>query len=494
MEQPQQKIYQKYHFIWIISSIIIAIIWVIIFNSFTWKNSIDISESNTWTTTHITENGDIELPTIFPEDLTQIFAKESIFTKNWKINNCNPNDISIEYIFHNKNTLPSSLITNTIYVLESWEYILDSYINVSNCTAIISSENTFLRTKEPKSFSIRSDKDSNFILYGMKFDWTNTSSWEIQEKNGVWIFLNGSSNNTITDISSYNNETYGIYIWGKSKNNTFSNITIFGNTEWIHINDAQENILENINSFNNSSDGIYIWSNSDNNLLKNIYSYNNERNGFFIKNAHHNTFNNILSFNNGANGFYILSKSWFNAFNNILSFSNNETWFLFHDSDENLLNNISVFNNKIDGFSMRRNSHIIYNILNSFNNWEKWFRFWDGWVANNYYGIIKTFSNWENISGKNTLKLWNKSPLFTDGKIIEQSLWDLLKFKWIKANSDENTWKLFVQWKQETLSWSLIDIYDFTNISQKQTPIFYYNDKKLETYWDYDSQKYIWEF
>ncbi|CAB3287915.1 protein of unknown function [Methanocaldococcus lauensis] len=127
------------------------------------------------------------------------------------------------------------------------------------------------------------------------------------------IFFGYSSNNTITNVTAYNNNMYGILLWNLSNNNIITDVNAYGNKDsGILLDSSSNNIITNVNVSNNDC-GIDLYY-SSNNTITNINTHNNKY-GIYLDNSSNNNIiylNNII--NNTNNNIYIDDNSQDNSF------------------------------------------------------------------------------------------------------------------------------------------------------------------------------------
>jgi parallel beta-helix repeat protein len=196
-------------------------------------------------------------------------------------------------------------------------------------------------------------KIANLQVDGNKTSYTNS--------NNYGIYLNNSSNNTITGNTCNNNE-YGIRITG-------NNNTVTGNT-----------------CNNNSSSGIYLSSSSNNTVTGNTCNNNNY--GIYLySSSNHNTVTGNTCYNNSSYGIYLYSSS-----NNTITgntCNNNEYGIRLYSSSNNTFTGNTCNNN---------NSHGIY-LGSSSNNTVT-----GNTCNNNNYGIYLTSSSNNTVTGNTCIR------------------------------------------------------------------------------------------
>lgn len=370
-----------------------------------------------------------DIPTVWwdiPDDLTLMFASGSIYVDTWDTNTCDYESMTVVEVLAWTDTLPSTLVADTIYELWDWDYITSSGngITLMGCTAIIWNENTNLYS----SSEISSDTDwlikwvgiSNTIVYWISLDWENDWAWSThnKSKNGIyfsslsnstiwnsiiadfhekWLKIDNSDYNYIRWIDSNNNSEDGIYIaWGSSQNTFYDNVTHNNNQSWLEINgpdnniitlhtsyantyywyylqwSASQNTLSEITAMWNNSDWInMIWDNVDQNTISNSIVLNNWGDWIELNDWDNNIFTNLRTYNNSDHWVFLDNGSENNTFNNIMSFNNINYWFYLDDSnsDNNAINNSIFFNNASYGVYIRNwDNNMVHNSQTNSNN------------------------------------------------------------------------------------------------------------------------------
>ncbi|MEA3514986.1 MAG: NosD domain-containing protein [Nanoarchaeota archaeon] len=118
-----------------------------------------------------------------------------------------------------------------------------------------------------------------------------------QNNNGIYLWgLNiGSYSNTLSNINSYSDRTYGIYL-KKSDLNTIFQSTMNSNMNGIGLSDSNLNNISNITADSNNYDGIEIES-SYSNILSNISLIENQY-GIYFMYSDSNFMSNIAASSN----------------------------------------------------------------------------------------------------------------------------------------------------------------------------------------------------
>jgi hypothetical protein len=191
--------------------------------------------------------------------------------------------MSVVYLTAGVDTIPSTLVTRTIYVLAPGKYIRTNSIAMNACSAIVGSSGDVQlyasRGNSYLSYLIATFSNSkNIIIDNIKFDGYNDGTGTTHPNISYGIYGDKINNSTINNIS-LENFFYGMYL----------------------VNGSFRNKISNVRSYSNISYGIrqyYSVIHTGNNLYNNIITFNNLNYGMSIEYSTHNTVNNIQSFNN----------------------------------------------------------------------------------------------------------------------------------------------------------------------------------------------------
>ncbi len=376
------------------------------------------------------------------------WSDKTAYTENrsWYNNECLNNTVIYT------NTLPTTLLSNTTYILASWNYNISSIINFNNCWAFISS-GTATITSTTSSNYIYINSRKNNIIDNIKINWNNNNN-----TNGIYI--NTQSNyNTLNNIQTYNN-TNGIYINTQSNYNTINNVKAYNNSNWIQINASSGNIINNSQTYNNAQ-WMYLYYGS-NNIINNSQAYNNTTYWVNIYSSN-NVLNNIQSYNNNIGIYFSASSSVY--------------------SRNNIFNNIDVYNNTWYWIS----------ITSTYRNSVLW---------NKYYGYLNVYGNTNNLNITTTRDRY--LTWWLAWEILDRSKWSFKSSSivdWNKITNPRNGSGIYLLDQFLTItrsnipSWSWIPeiIYSYWSQISPQTQPVRYNSWLLEYYWSaWSSWKYIW--
>jgi len=172
---------------------------------------------------------------------------------------CSYSNSDIVYINWWINSIPENISWNTIYVLNSGDYILDYMINITeNCTAIIglSWTTTFYTTKYLGA-TIKIVSWTNNIIENIILEWKLDWSWSTHTGNNYWIYIS-TTGNIINNIKNYDQTRFAIYM--DDFDNTIINSNFYKTdieSEY-PINQKSDSILENQSESWNTSENIKL--------------------------------------------------------------------------------------------------------------------------------------------------------------------------------------------------------------------------------------------
>ncbi len=368
-------------------------------------------------------------------------SDRTAYTKHRDSVGCDTNLMTIVPVDNYENTaaidmIPASPMANTIYLLNSGTHIISSNITINgNCTAIVGTGLTKIRTQNQIS-SATIDVNWNFWILdnldlhanengiggqhpanntGIYENWIN---WARNSFNNIaltffsthWLFIGGTGNSAITNISWNNNAiTIGI----ESEKTVLQNIFINNNqAEAISIKNSSGGIIENIQG---SSTVSLVKIESSSNLIFSWITLDTATYGFIIENSTGLIIENFSLFAL-QEGFSLIN-------NDILSL---QSWTL----SSNIIwindNSSSLF---ISGLSISNSTNIDWAIKLQ----------WGGYGNKGYFiatGLI--LSN--NLEGINIQQPRDTFSVF-DFTVTNQSQWKVFNFNawplswWITINS-----------------------------------------------------------
>ncbi len=212
-----------------------------------------------------------------------------------------------------------------------WENIQDTIDNTNAGSTIVVHDGTYTESVNvSKQLTIQSESDSASTIvnasvsttnvFNVTADYVNISGFTVQNatalgmigihlnnaehcnisgnivtNNFFGIFLNSSSNNTLTSNTADSNSDSGIFLLNSS-NNTLTSNTADSNTNLgIFLNSSSNNALTSNTANSNSNIGIFLNSSSNNNTLtSNTASSNTNFDFYSDENSHNNTVEDLM--------------------------------------------------------------------------------------------------------------------------------------------------------------------------------------------------------
>lgn len=392
----------------------------------------------------------------------------SPYNRYWTEQNCDIETMknNIEYIDSPDQIVWNNVTTgNAIYII-SWnlESLLDA-IEPKSCSAFIGMGDVSISSFSSSSsniFNISAKK--NVIIDNIKIKW------------------NGSNN-------------AGIYLYN-AHNNTINNVEVWWAKKWIYIEGSSNNTLNKIKSHDNDLYGFQITLSWDHNYISDSQIYNNSNDGIRIENSDYNVINNILTYNNVSKWIYFNTSNYW-VVNNSQTY-NNRIWIYFDTSNYWVINNSQSYNNNYDEWiSFNHSNSGIINNSTVYNN-VKWLKTNDSNYFS-YYGNLKSFDNDQDFFCW-TITGWTSLSFWQDGIIDTGS--ETLSYKRF-TNPINSLWDIFLEGNDwDDLDWNLSWIsseptkYIFGSEILKQVqPVRYNTDWELELFgsewYDYDETDYI---
>jgi len=295
------------------------------------------------------------------------------YTSGWLSNSCNPIAISVVYVSPGTNTLPATLLANTVYVLSSGSYMMNyryngiSNIINGNCTAVVGVGDVTLYTSRYNTDVLYSTSKAYTVIDNIKIDGASNGISYKGTRNSRGIYFNSSSNNTIRNIESFNTQSNGVNINGTY--NKALNITTYNNTSNGFALIGNYSTTDSVISYGNGAGGYYL--NGSYNTIKNTIVYNNATYGVYINTASYNTFERLTSYNNYSFGIYFQSSACINnTINNAQVFNNSDAGIYIEtlNIQKTSINNSAFFNNSSHGIYINNSSGTILNNIISYNN------------------------------------------------------------------------------------------------------------------------------
>jgi len=411
---------------------------------------------------------------------SNVNADTTAYTKTWYYDEendfsydrtCETWNMSVVYLTWWTSKIPLSLSSNTIYVLNSWNYITTWTINMSGCSAIIGSWTVTLQSDGQLDSMILNSLHYYTIIDNININWEEYAGG-IHAKNNKWIYFSWEWDVTINNVKSY------------------------ANVYWIILSNTVIALMNNIKTHNNSYYGVYMIWECYSNTFNNLQIYNNDSGWIYLNssNLHSNTINNSQIYNNGMFGIK-LSSSKGNVINGSQIYNNGGDWIDFSASSSgNILIDSQIYNNS--GYGLVINSSSAIN--------------------NKYYWTLKLFANGiSNLAvtigtdgyltwGDSSITLWTTWNISTTWSIS----WDYITNV---INKDSyylsNRWSWSSQIWNNNVNWSgfvPLDIkYSYgINVLKQTQPAYYnsyvdsYGDPQIVLWFlwtnDYDTNKFIW--
>jgi type II secretory pathway pseudopilin PulG len=446
-----------------------------------------------WTTdSNINFNGTPKSWNYMPDDVSLLYRKWSIYTYNWDNNTCDYSTMNIVNLNPGTDTIPSTLIENTIYKLSPWDYIVSGKIVMNNCNALIWDKNNpanIYSSAEIISEGILDIRPKEgIILYGLTLNWESNWLWSTHNKNIAWLNFRFSKNLTINNVE-FNKSWYWVYIYDSKNINVINTKASYNNDTWIYSYGSGKMIFDNITSNNNTKHGIFTnasgWSKWDN-LFYNIYVYSNWENGLNIYWSESRIISNVKTYNNTwkwlsiSYGFdtsindvisywntdwLILQHFNWLTLENILSYNNSEIWLRTYAVWDITANNITTHDNQKSWFyNLSEKWTNKYTDITSYKNAEYWFYIRKSSSSNDVIDNITTYSNtldgillyWTNGLIGTNLKSYNNSGA---GMKLTYNEW------WITINDSEfysNNWSWIDTWAMWGMNLSNLITYNNT--------------------------------
>lgn len=292
------------------------------------------------------------------EVVRALFSSNSIYTKFWTGNMCNPATMNEVYVYALPWQLPMNLAANTVYVLQSWNHYVtwtNSLNFIGNCTALVSEgwaniiysgAGIFFTVIDANTYS-----STHLIIDNISVNSTGSTS--------NWLTIGGNNYNITVNNSNFYNWVDWILLQSHTTHNVIIDNSRFYNNSsyWLEDLRSFDVVINNSQSFNNTQKGIYI-------------------RGFATTGTRNLVLNNTQSFNNGWNGIELTISSGI-IINNVQSYNNNWNW-IYLNGTGNFNNRIAesdFYNNawygiRIDGNNINTyhgNNNIFFNSLGSVN-------------------------------------------------------------------------------------------------------------------------------
>jgi prepilin-type N-terminal cleavage/methylation domain-containing protein len=353
-----------------------------------------------------------------PDDLSLIYRKWSKYIENWDNNTCDYENMNIVSLSPGTDTIPSSLIENTIYSLSPWDYIVSWKRIMNNCTALIWDKNNpvnLYSNIEITSEGILDIRPKEWIIiHGINIDWESDGNWSTHNKNITAMNFRFSKNLSINNVE-FNNSNVWLYIYDSTNINIINTNASYNNLSWFYSYWSGDMLFENINAHNNG--GNWIFTNASgtsqwDNIFKNIRADYNTENWIRIYGNEWRKLTNIITHNNSADGINIFY--WLNTYlDTVESYENWAKWVNIQHETWLSLTNIKTYNN----ISTWLYTYAVWNIratdiethdnLSSgfYNLSEKWTNYYTNVVSHNntdYWFYIRNSSSINDVINKIT--------------------------------------------------------------------------------------------
>jgi hypothetical protein len=379
------------------------------------------------------------------------------YTKIWDSYSCS--SVSVQTINPWTNTLPASLAANTIYVLNSWNYIINAPRSFAgNCTAIIWKWEVtiFSSTEVSQMLAATWTARNNIIVDNIKFDGKNNGAWWTHVLINSAIDVQYWYNVTINNSQFYNfkkplyfwygiNALYNSQIFNNDGGGTNSCQTSWPWTEQPMINSPWHLNINNCLIFNNNNFWL-LWT-SKSIIINNTQIFNNKRSTFFGKSVTTEwvVFNNVMIYNNLI---WLRLDFDYTIFNDVYLFNNNHKYNSLELSCWSTYSNSATRNYYIwsKSFYTTKNGIPTLKIFNHFNSDIN----------------LSSLGNWENIEDYNFSKDEDCSDYFSlnwsRNSLLCSVVWNwnyvTNNILWRTDNiaMDEIRWNL-LYWEDAVLFW-----------------------------------------
>lgn len=406
----------------------------------------------------------------------------SVYTTNWSgytSGSCLNAGMDVVYT----GVIPSTLDSNTIYVIASGTYEVTSTIEMNSCSALISSgivtlswamtNNPFIYSEDAHNiilenigivsyntdrtpwdgiqiynstnFSINNTSvynRNNWISLPLSLYWNITRIETYENANGLFFYSsdhvdteslvtydnqlagiavdNGSEFLTFTDITSYDNTWYWIYIYSWSNNISITSGHIHTNDNWIQLSISNDIALTDITVYENTEYNVSLLD-SDDNTFTDIVSSGSAFVWIYLSGSFWNTFSSIYSYNNVMAWAIHLNNSNSNIFENTQT-HDSLYWIRLDNSSGNNFTNIESWNNIENNIHISTsNNNTFTNIITNSSENAMWIYMTNSsgnifiWVqasGNNQEGIYFSGSNYNTLNELVSIGNWNDSIYF----------------------------------------------------------------------------------
>jgi len=295
------------------------------------------------------------------------------YTEHWdnRNRNCNRSSwLNVEYINPGNGSIPNVLSWNTIYVLNSGDYLLpySTGTNMSGCTTIIGSGDVNVySTGQIINKGLVNNTYDFWIVDNLKINGSGDGLGSTHGKNSYGILLQNTQNTTINNVNISDHGSYGLYIYQSPYTNIF-NISSYKNYYGIYCRNSDYNYIESSYFFDNSIYGVEAYY-SDNSILSWWWIYNNASYGLYLAYANNAKAINTKIHDNGSYWAYITASTSWKIYNS--NIYNNTDGIYFYQSATGQVKNSKIYgnNNGIHSYSAQNLLISWTEIYNNTNNW-----------------------------------------------------------------------------------------------------------------------------
>ena len=270
------------------------------------------------------------------------------------------------YIYGTTNTHCNNLISNVTDDYGKYHYYFNQSVNINGWTNISSISLCNADNSVITNLNYDGLNNKGTFLFTTRTEYSNFSNLNVSNYY-YGIYLDSSSNNSVSNFNTYNNTQYGIYLSSSNYNN-LNNFNTSFSAYGTRLASSSNNSLSNFMSYNNTQRGLYLGTGGNNNIT-NFSTYNNLVHGVSLGSSTYNNFSNFTTYKNTQNGLEIQSND--NYFENFNSYNNSANGIASTSSQRNRFNNFNTYYNTNYGiyFSTSSNNNISnfvnYNNTNS---------------------------------------------------------------------------------------------------------------------------------
>ncbi|MGB5395976.1 MAG: right-handed parallel beta-helix repeat-containing protein, partial [Gammaproteobacteria bacterium] len=201
------------------------------------------------------------------------------------------------------------------------------------------------------------DNTSNNILSGIVASNNSDSG----------IRLNSASFNSLQDLTVNNNGSSGVDI-ATSNNNILSGVMASNNIDGIFLTNSSSNILTDVTTSNNNFYGIGFAISSSNNQVLVMIASNNGSTGVNVNNSLNNTLAGVTVNSNASTGIRLINAANSNTVTGVTASNNGSHGVLFESSSNNTLLNVAASNNSSSGIRLQSSFNTLSDLAISHND------------------------------------------------------------------------------------------------------------------------------